>query len=592
MMDRFPEVWLFDFEFATDADLRPLPVCLVARELRTGRVVRQWRDEFGASPPYPTDSSAVFVSYYASAEIGCHLALGWAVPERILDLYSEFRNYTNGLPTVAGNGLLGALAHFGLDGTEVSRKQNMRDLVMGGGPWTPEQRADILAYCQEDVDALAKLLTAMADKIDLPRALLRGRYMAAAAAIERNGVPIDLPTLRQFKLRWEEIQDALIADVDSDYGVFDGRTFKADRWEQYLIKNKIPWPRLASGRLDLSRDAFREAARAHPQVSPMRELRHSLSEMRLNALEVGRDGRNRTLLSAFGSRTGRNQPSNTRSIFGPSVWLRGLIEPSFGHAVAYVDWKQQEFGIAAALSGDEAMLQAYNSGDPYLAFALQAGVSEADAPRQRNQFKACVLGVQYGMAEQLLAERIGQPVFRARELLRLHRQTYSTFWRWSDAMVDRAMSTGQISTVFGWRVNVGPDANPRSLRNFPMQANGAEMMRLAACLATERGVEVCAPVHDAFLMCSPLSRVETDVAAMRAAMAEASRVVLGGFELGTDCEIIRYPDRYADKRGTRMWERVCRLAVPEVVPMLPAGVSFNMHAGVHQGGGGSVVSKL
>ena len=69
--------------------------------------------------------------------------------------------------------------------------------------------------------------------------------------------------------------------------------------------------------------------------------------------------------------------------------------------------------------------------------------------------------------------------------------------------------------------------------------------------------------------------------------------MLGGFELGTDCEIIRYPDRYADKRGTRMyWERVCRLAVPEVVRMLAAGVSFNVHAGVHQGGGGSVVSKL
>ena len=75
------------------------------------------------------------------------------------------------------------------------------------------------------------------------------------------------------------------------------------------------------------------------------------------------------------------------------------------------------------------------------------------------------------------------------------------------------------------------ESNPRSLRNFPMQANGADMMRLAACLATERGIEVCATVHDAFLIIAPLERLEEDVARMRAAMAEASRIVLGGFEL-------------------------------------------------------------
>src|SRR5262249_59241758 len=40
---------------------------------------------------------------------------------------------------------------------------------------------------------------------------------------------------------------------------------------------------------------------------------------------------------------------------------------------------------------------------------------------------------------------------------------------------------------FGWKVHVGPKANARSLANFPMQGNGAEMLRLACCLATERG---------------------------------------------------------------------------------------------------------
>jgi hypothetical protein len=46
---------------------------------------------------------------------------------------------------------------------------------------------------------------------------------------------------------------------------------------------------------------------------------------------------------------------------------------------------------------------------------------------------------------------------------------------------------------------------------------------------------------------------------MRAAMAEASRAVLAGFELGTDVREIRYPERYMDKRGAVMWSRVINL---------------------------------
>jgi len=92
-----------------------------------------------------------------------------------------------------------------------------------------------------------------------------------------------------------------------------------------------------------------------------------------------------------------------------------------------------------------------------------------------------------------------------------------------------------------------------------MQANGAEMLRLACCLATERGIEVCAPVHDAVLICAPFDRIEDNIAAMRAAMAEASRAVLGGFELGTDAAAVLYPDRYMDARGQVMWDRVTKL---------------------------------
>ena len=447
----------------------------------------------------------------------------------------------------------------------------MRELAQRPGQHNEAERAALLDYCESDVVALAKLLPSMLPKIDLPRALLRGRYMAAVASMEWAGVPIDLDALTMLRATWEALKGRLIEQIDAAYQVYvqtgprcwpTRLSFSAKRFAQWLVREGIPWPRLESGELALGDDTFRQMARGYPAVTSLRELRHSLGEMRLfSDLAVGSDGRNRCLLSPFQSVTGRNQPSNARFIFGPSCWLRSLIKPAPSRAVAYVDWSQQEFGIAAALSGDLAMMEAYSSGDPYLTFAKQARAVPADAtknshPREREQFKVCALAVQYGMGPQSLAQNLGQPEAMARELLRLHRQAYPTFWRWSDAAVSHAMLRGWLQTVFGWRVHVGTRANPRSLANFPMQANGAEMLRLACCLATERGIRVCAPIHDALLVEGPAEAIQEVVAATQRAMAEASRVVLSGFELRSDAKIICYPNRYSDPRGERMWETV------------------------------------
>jgi len=548
-LERWPyrEIWLADFEFLAEAGERPAPVCLCARELRSGREVRLWRDQLGPKPPYPTNADSLFVAYYASAELGCHLALGWPMPQRILDLFTEFRCGTNGLAVPAGNGLIGALTAFGLDTIGTTEKDEMRALILRGGPWSDDERADILNYCAGDIDALARLLPAMAQRIDLPRALLRGRYMAAAASMEYAGTPIDAPMLDRLRRHWTAIQDRLIAQIDLDYGVFEGRTFKLDRFEAWLTRAGIPWPRLDSNRLDLSDDTFRQMARVYPAVAPLRELRSSLAELRLNDLAVGRDGRNRTILSAFQARTGRNQPSNSKFIFGPSVWLRSLIKPPFGMAIAYIDFEQQEFAIAAKLSADANMLAAYSSGDPYLAFAKQAGAippegTKASHASVRELFKTTALAVLYGMEAEGLALKIDRPTIIARDLLRAHHETYRQFWRWSDAVVDHAKLTGKLHTYFGWALQGCYDANPRSLRNFQMQAHGAEMLRLACCLATERGVEVCASVHDALLIATPIDRIEAAITVTRMAMAEASRIVLGGFEVRTEAKVARSPN--------------------------------------------------
>lgn len=250
-------------------------------------------------------------------------------------------------------------------------------------------------------------------------------------------------------------------------------------------------------------------ARAYPILAPIKELRHTLSELKLNALEVSGDGRNRTSLFPFASKTSRNQPSTTKFIFGPSKWLRSLIKPTSGYGLAYIDYSQQEVGIAAALSGDKLLQDAYQSGDSYLAFAVHADAVPSDATKAthstvRDQYKQCMLATQYGMGEESLAVRIGKAPIDARHLLGAHRGLYARYWRWSDGALTTAQLNGVLCTRYGWPIHVTADTKERTLRNFPMQGNGAEMLRLAICYMTEAGIKVCAPVNGCGA--NPLSR--------------------------------------------------------------------------------------
>jgi hypothetical protein len=558
----FDSIWCVDFEFTAPDGEQPVPIVGVARNLQTGTIIRMGPDELAAPiPPYGIGAADLVVGYFVSAECGCHAALGWSMPAWVLDLFAEFRRLTNGLTLPCGRGLLGACAYFGLPVGDAAEKSTMRELAMRGGPYTSEELRALLAYCENDVSATAVLFKRMQPLIDLPRALLRGRYMRAVAAMEHVGVPIDSPLLATLRASWADVKTRLIERVDQQYGVFDGTTFKLDLFEKFLTAHGIPWDRTEHGILKLDDQTFKERSRAFPILNPLRELRYSLAQLRLTDLAVGRDGRNRTLLSPFAAKTGRNAPSTSKFIFGPSTWLRSLIRPEPGWGLAYVDWSQQEFGIAAALSNDGGMWEAYESGDPYLATAKHAGVVPADATKSshggvREQFKTLVLGVQYGMERDSLARRLDQSPAHAAELLQHHRAAYPRFWQWSDSAVSFAMLSNQIHTTFGWTLTTSAQTNPRSLANFPVQANGAEMLRLACCLTTEAKIRVCAPVHDALLVEAPIDNLDATIDRTQAAMGAASRAVLGGLTLRSSVTRVVFPDRFADPRGADMFRTV------------------------------------
>src|SRR2546425_13225888 len=217
------------------------------------------------------------------------------------------------------------------------------------------------------------------------------------------------------------------------------------------------------------------------------------------------------------------------------------------------------------------MQAAYESGDVYLTCAKQvsfvpAGATKATHRKERELFKIVLLATQYGQKAKGLAQRTNMPLWKAEDLLASHRRTYPAYWDWVELNQQTAQFEGRIETVFGWPLNVTHDTRPNTIMNLPVQANGAEMLRWACCYATEAGIEVHAPVHDALLVGGPADCIVDIVEETRKCMQKASELVLGGYVIRTDSaeamlkenppQIVCSPDRYFSEKGVAMWERV------------------------------------
>jgi hypothetical protein len=576
VLDQFEEIVLVDFEFNNGErnprgeGNRPYVVCLCAHELRSGRKFRLWRDKLVdmKAPPYRIDSKTLFVAYYASAELCCHLSLGWELPTNILDLFIEFRRLTNHSDDhQPPAGLLDALDYFRLDAIEAQAKEKWRDIVLRGGPWSAEEQSGTLDYCWTDIDALQKLLGVMPIR-NFGHSLIHGSYMRADAWMRHRGPPVDKPLYDDLSPLWVELRRGLIDDLNLRYPFFEGDSLRHKLLEQWVIAHGIHfWPLTPTGRLKTDAETLRSMAQRCPEVAEFAHTKITLDQLKTFELSVGDDGRNRRMLSAFRTKTSRNAPSNSAFAFGLNAAFRSLIKPEPGQALVYLDFSGQEFAEAAYYSGDGNAIAAYESGDPYSDWARKNNAMPPDGnkhshPHVRAVYKRAALGVLYGMGAETLGMYVGVTTGRARALLKSHHETFPRFWRWEDAVENAAISTRALETVYGWRMRILHNARSGTISNFPMQANGAEMLRLACCFAVDRNIPIIAPIHDALLVEGPVTDIEDIAHEMQQCMVDASRAVLGGPAVRVDMsKPLTFPDRYVDGRdgSGELWDTTMRL---------------------------------
>jgi hypothetical protein len=540
--------------------------------------------------------------------VGVFLALDWPVPRHVIDLRIEFMRIRNGLaplpplnggdPDIAaekeakagkkrrkkpGKFSLSRIAHhYGVPFISDEEKGEFRELAMRpGDEFNNAEIHGLIGYCRGDVDATAEVArrswgeAGLSDPRTLNQALIRGFYMSVAAWVRHVGIPIDMTLYRRFSMNATSLRASFIAAHADLFDVYENGGFNFDKFEAWLKRKGLlaGWPRTPKGRLATSgktlermeMEEVRKLLAFLATVDLLEGIGSSFNaageieedEDKAKGLQICPDGRNRAALFPFGAKTSRNAPRGRAFLFTNPAWMRFLIRPEKGRALAHLDWIAQELRIAAILSGDPALLALCERDDPYIELVISLGLAPHGAvkkshPAARKIGKTLTFSMLYGAGPGAVAAKAKISRIRAADLLARQRAAFPVFYAWSDNFAYRGLSAAPLWSPLGWRFwplyrrdGRLPD---RTCRNFPVQAAAADVMRIAAILLFEAGIAINAIVHDAFVIEADASDIERVAELARCIMMQATELVIGR-AIPVSCEITNPGERFYDADG-------------------------------------------
>lgn len=552
-----------------------VPVVLCAKVLHSGQelVFLPGKDDQLLREFLAENNNALWVAHSITAEMKYLLRLGMPNPERWYDTLLAERWLTNS-PLRLEAGLVKALERHGLSWLAPLEKKDIRQKILTLNFSSDDDRGmdEIVEYCMQDCRACAALF--LRQRHDPEDCLQLDKWMPwwslykmPVAKMELRGIPVDVQKYRQIIDSWPEIRESLAGEINEIAPVMALSGIKRQAFQRFCTLIQIPQPRVYDKkarrmRFSIASEALKEIEHYHPLIPIIRQTHKTLIAFRNNKIVVDLGtGRHYFDVIPFGTITGRNSPGQL--IFGQAKWMRFLIVPeSPEHVLFYVDYSAQEVGIAAALSRDPAMGAMYEAEDPHMAFAELAGAVPAGArkdeyPEIRKKYKTVNLGVLYGLTPAGTARKLGITEKEARELHQIHRRLFPVFWDWSERTVVTAMNRGMIKTRLGWRCLVPPESNERTWANWPMQAAGADIMRLTVMYLDREGADLLAPVHDGFLLSCHRQDLHKLHGIVDFSCGAAVEHALGDFKLRWTTTV--YEERFEDPDGLPLWETVQRL---------------------------------
>lgn len=425
---------------------------------------------------------------------------------------------------------------------DTKEKEEVRELILSNPKsFNSYEKQRILEYGSSDVKYLYKILQAeiaiYRKRIPLrlkqltKQMLLRGEYAVRTAKMVQFGYPINPEWLRNFADNAPMVIQDCQRDINRQFP--DAPPFKWKKSEQRFamdqktvqawIHKKHPegWMLTNTGRYSLSLEAFESKyhyrhdypeGNLGAQMLRYLKLSQAMKGYNPNAEksifnDLGSDNRVRAYLNPYGAQSSRTQPASTGFVFLKPASQRSLVQAPKGRAIGDLDYSSEEFLLGALMSGDRKMIEAYKTGDVYLAFGKDIGYIPKDGTKkshkmERDICKAVVLSISYLMSKIGLAARLTSETGRewtpdeAQELIDLFESNYDVYTQWRKDQLAQYENDGFLMLPDGWYL-WGDNQNFRSVTNCPVQGLGAVIMRRAVALAQDKGLDVIFTLHDA-----------------------------------------------------------------------------------------------
>ena len=430
---------------------------------------------------------------------------------------------------------------FGLtEEKEAPKKGKKKELDM-----TMIPAADLAEYAAEDADVTFQIATILKDSLEKSGQTdiyqnIEAPLLPVLTAMENEGISLDVIALK-------EIGDALtkqIKGLHTDITAAAGREFNLNSPKQlgeilFGEMKLVEKPKKTkTGQFKTDEQTLSTLASKHPFVAQILEYREAtkLKSTYVDALPThvsGRTGRVHTHYHQLMTSTGRLASSDPnlqnipiRSAAGREV-RKAFVPRDKNHVLLAADYSQVELRIMAALSGDEAMIDAIKQDlDIHSATAAKVygvGIDDVTSEMRRNA-KMVNFGIIYGISAFGLSQRLDIPRGEAAEIIDTYFKQYPGVKNYMDSTIASATENGYITTLSGRKCQIrNIDSKNATIRsgaeraaiNAPVQGSAADMIKLAMInMRKMLDAEGCKTkmllqVHDELLFDLDLSEQET-----------------------------------------------------------------------------------
>lgn len=527
-------------------------------------------------------------------------------------------------------------------------KRAMRDLIISNERLEENKQA-ILDYCSEDIDHLRMIADCqIRDFTDLSRSpftqvvrLVRDlpyivkpidweelfiKLCYTPASYSRCyflGVNLDSRVRRAYNMR-DQVLDALREAFNQEHAPL----YKRDKKGKFhkvrdvlqdliaqtesqirIIDSKYEWPKSPKGLYQADENTLKEVPGKHSWIHDYHELARMESTMsRLKNIE-GLDDPSKPLKvypthKPFGTQTGRCAPPTAEGYpwgWG-HIWRVQVNPRDEDHILVSVDYSAEENAIIGAVSDDEKYQACYMAKDFYIKTGQFFGLiddpnaTKKTHPEEREMVKILMLMKGYGSGDKKMALHLGKPLSLAKELSRKYEETFVSFSKFKQKLVERTSETNKQCTILllpdnmpfvYWNLedNYIPTSfkstlerwgltrrkrnrfkKTTSLTNLPIQGGGSSILRRIIRKSDEAGLDFVGTIHDEAVYNIPKASAEEDISKIKAIFKEAFQHFYGDKPIKVgEPEIREYDGKiYSHEAGdNNLWKKLIHLGLYE-----------------------------